>query len=157
MTVKETYSYFWVPDSHYITYGQTNRGDEAEEITLSEPISSDTTYLVEIEYNTGDSFGRDKRIYRDCVLFSSLEDANLFMDKYCIHYQFLEYRKITDSKKFFSERKELLQRNHSCYTEHVTSLDDYFSSHIGTKLYLLEVVKDPSKMIGLIRKGSCYL
>lgn len=156
MNVKETYSYFWVPNSHYITYGQTCRGDYAEEITLNEPINSDTVYLVEIEYTTGNTFGRDDRIYRDCAIFSSVEDANLFMDNYCIHYQFLECHKREDSKKFFSERKELLMRNGNSYTECLTSLDDYFSSPIGTNLYLLEVVKEPSKMPGLIRKGACY-
>jgi len=157
MAERETYSYFWVPGSHYITYAQTNLGDVAEEITLSEPINTETTYLVEIEYTTGNTFGRDKRIYRDCAIFSSLDDANLFMDKYCIHYHFLKYRNINDPKKFSLEKKELLQKNHNFSGGYFTSLEDYFSSPVGTNLYLLKVVKDPSKMAGLIRKGSCGL
>lgn len=156
MDIKETYSYFWIPCSHYITYGQTCRGQDSEEITLHKPIHSDTIYLVEVEYTTGNTFGRDDRIYRDCLVFFSIDDANLFMDKYCVHYQSLKYRVTSDPTRFLSDRKELLIRNHNAYTEYLTSLEDYFSSPIGTKLYLLEVVREPAKMPGLIRKGVCH-
>jgi hypothetical protein len=156
MDVKETYSYFWVPNSHYITYGQTSRGQDTEEITLHKPIHTDTIYLVEIEYTTGNTFGRDERIYRDCVIFFSVEDAELFMNKYCVHYHSIKYHSTADSKEFVSERKKLLIKNHNAYAEYLTSLEDYFSSPIGTKLHLLEVVREPAKMPGLIRKGVCH-